>query len=328
MKDLNTGPAKPPIRLRMNKRLYIVLICFFISAVFWFLIALSHDYPTTLIFPVKYVNLPGQKVVMNDLPAKIAVQLQASGFRIMSLGFKEEQDPVQVDVSASLKNRQVNADILAIPTQSFLEDFSRQIGKNIQITGFDPDSIVFNFSDLTTKKVPVVPDYTATFEKQYDSTGAAEVTPSEIEVSGPPSVIKELQYVTTEKISFSDMKGSEKKKAKLSVNKLLSYNVDEVTVSLHVEKFTEGLVEVDVHPVNVSSGYSLKTFPDKIKVRYLVALSRYNKVDEAMFDAVVDASEMERKKLAKLNVTLMTSPSFVRITMLDPEKVDYILRKQ
>lgn len=328
MKDLITGPVSTPIRQRINKRLYVVLLCFFISAIFWLLIALSHDYPTTLIFPVQYVNLPGKKVVMNDLPAKIAVQLKASGFKIMLFGFKAEQDPVQVDVSSSLRTSLIHTDVLSLPTQSFLLDFSRKLGKEITITGFQPDSIVFNFSDLITKKVPVVPAYTATFEKQYDSTGVAFVNPREIDVSGPPSIISELQSVSTESIKLENLKGTVKQKVKLIRNKLLSYNVNEVELTLQVEKFTEGSVEIEIHPVNKTTGYSLKTFPDKVKVRYLVSLSAYNNVDPSMFDAVVDASEMEKKNLTKLKVQLMTSPSYVRITMIEPEKVDYILRKQ
>ncbi len=328
MKDLITGPVSTPIRQRINKRLYVVLLCFFISAIFWLLIALSHDYPTTLIFPVQYVNLPGKKVVMNDLPAKIAVQLKASGFKIMLFGFKDEQDPVQVDVSSSLRTSLIHTDVLSLPTQSFLLDFSRKLGKEITITGFQPDSIVFNFSDLITKKVPVIPAYSATFEKQYDSTGVASVNPREIDVSGPPSIISELQSVSTESIKLENLKGTVKQKVKLIKNKLLSYNVNEVELTLQVEKFTEGSVEIEIHPVNKTTGYSLKTFPDKVKVRYLVSLSAYNNVDPSMFDAVVDASEMEKKNQTKLKVQLMTSPSYVRITMIEPEKVDYILRKQ
>lgn len=328
MKDLITGPVSTPIRQRINKRLYVVLLCFFISAIFWLLIALSHDYPTTLIFPIQYVNLPGKKVVMNDLPAKIAVQLKASGFKIMLFGFKDEQDPVQVDVSSSLRTSLIHTDVLSLPTQSFLLDFSRKLGKEITITGFQPDSIVFNFSDLITKKVPVIPAYSATFEKQYDSTGVASVNPREIDVSGPPSIISELQSVSTESIKLENLKGTVKQKVKLIKNKLLSYNVNEVELTLQVEKFTEGSVEIEIHPVNKTTGYSLKTFPDKVKVRYLVSLSAYNNVDPSMFDAVVDASEMEKKNQTKLKVQLMTSPSYVRITMIEPEKVDYILRKQ
>jgi hypothetical protein len=40
-----------------------------------------------------------------------------------------------------------------------------------------------------------------------------------------------------------------------------------------VEKVTEGVVEVPVHVINVESGYTLKTFPDKVSVRFMVRLA-------------------------------------------------------
>jgi hypothetical protein len=111
-------------------------------------------------------------------------------------------------------------------------------------------------------------------------------------------------------------------------NHLLSYSSAEVEFRLPVEKFTEGTEEIEIHPVNVAYGYSLKTFPDKVKVRYLVSISNYNKVDASMFDAIVQGGEKGNRPGSKLEVSIITKPSFIRITRLEPEKVDYILRKQ
>jgi hypothetical protein len=265
---------------------------------------------------------------MNVLPSKIKVNLKTSGFKIISFGFQKERDPVEVDVGSSLKNTQLNWDVLAISTQSFLPDFSRELGKEVTISGFQPDSIVFNFSDLVTKRVPVVFSFQADFEKQYDSTGSPFITPSEIVVSGPPSIVEKLKYIQTEDIRLEKLKASAKGKAKLRLNRLLSYNVNEINYTLPVEMFTEGSQEIEIHPINVTHGFVLKTFPEKIKVRYLVALSQYNKVEQSMFDAVVDADELKARKSAKLGVKLITQPSIVRITLIEPGKVDYILRKQ
>lgn len=328
MKDLTTGSTKVKSRLRMNKRVSVILICFMISTVFWLLIALSHDYSSTLTFPVNYSNLPGKKVVMNDLPSKITVRLSASGFRLITFGFKKEMKPVDVDVASSLMNTSINTDLLALPTQNFVTDFSKELGSDVKITGFQPDSIIFNFSDLTTKRIPVQLNMVAGFQKQYDSTGAPDIAPSVIEVSGPPSLVEKLTSVQTEKIVFDNLKTTVKKKVKLIGNRLLSYNVNEVEVTIPVEKFTEGSATINVKPVNVTTGYSLKTFPDKVKVRYLVALSRYNKVDPSMFDIVVDAGDLDERHPLKLDVKLITNPSFVKITSFEPDKVEYILRKQ
>jgi hypothetical protein len=320
--------AVKPSRWKINKRFYVILICFLISTVFWILIALSQDYPATVVYPVNYVNLPGKKVVMNDLPTRIAVNVRTTGFKILSYGFSKEQESVEVDVAANMNTSSVSNDFLALPTQSFVNDFAKELGKEVEITGFKPDSIVFSFSDLTTRKVPVSIDLQATFEKQFDSTASPKLFPAFVEVSGPPSVMHSLNSIRTEKVVLNNLKATAKGKVKLQTSRLLSYNVNEVSYTLPVEKFTEGTMEVDVHPINVKEGFVLKTFPDKIKVRYTVALSKYNSVEASMFDAMVDAAEADAAKTSKLDVKLVSYPNFIKGATLEPEKVDYILRKQ
>ncbi len=328
MKDMKVTPGLLKKGLRINKRFYIVLICFSIAAIFWLLLALSHDYPTTITFPVRYVNLPGKKILMNELPSEITVQLKTSGFKILSLNFQNNKEPIEVDISENLQSTLFRSDILSISTNSFLPDFSKELGKEITITGFLPDSIVFNFSDVITKRVVVNLILQADFERQYDTTGPAEIYPRVVDVSGPVSEIEKLNSVNTESVVLKNLKETVKMKVKLNENRLLSYNVDEVNFTLPVEKFTEGSASVEINTVNVKEGFSLKTFPDHIKVRYTVALSHYNHVDNAMFDAVVDAYELVESHPAKLDVKLITKPSFVRVSVLEPSKVDYILRKQ
>lgn len=328
MKELKTAQIKPANRLRLNKQFYIILICFSISSIFWLLLALSHDYPSKITLPVKYNNLPGKKVVMNEMPANISVQFKTSGFKIISFSFQKNHSPVEVDVASSLSVSSLNSEVLALPTQTFLEDFSKELGKDVNITGFQPDSIIFNFSDIITKKIPVVLSLQLSFEKQYDTTGSPEIFPSEIEVSGPPSIVQKMKSIRTENVKLENVKGPVKMKAKLIGNRLLAFNKDQIEFKIPVEKFTEGSADVEINSVNVRPGYSLKTFPEKVKVLYLVALSQYNKVEDSMFDAVIDGNNLKEKQTSKLDVNVITSPSFVRITKLEPDKVDYILRRQ
>jgi hypothetical protein len=171
-------------------------------------------------------------------------------------------------------------------------------------------------------------NFKGSFQKQYDTTGTPEISPSVIEVSGPPAELAKLDFVSTELLVGSELKADLKAKVKLVKNKLLTYNFDEVQVRVPVEKFTEGLVELEVHAINVSPGFSLKTFPETVKVRYIVPLSFYNKVNPSLFDGIVDATNLEQSHPDKLTVKLMTKPDFVRTAYIEPEKVDYILRKQ
>ena len=47
-----------------------------------------------------------------------------------------------------------------------------------------------------------------------------------------------------------------------------------------------------------------------------------------MFDAIVDATNLENTHPDKVTIQLITRPAFVRTAVAEPERVDYILRKQ
>jgi YbbR domain-containing protein len=314
--------------LKLNRRFYIVLICFSIASVFWLLLALSHEYPASIYFPVSYTNPPGNKIVTNELPREITVHVKTSGFKIISYYFQRDKDSVQVDITASFGSSQVLPELFSISTTSFQSDFSKELGKEVSISGFSPDSIIFNFSDVVTRKVPVVLSLTADFEKQYDTTGKPVLTPSEVEVTGPFNVVDTLKEVRTEQIVLSNLKETVTMKTQLVSGRFLSYSTNEIKVSLPVEKFTEGTVEVEIKAMNAGPGLSLKTFPDKVLIRYQVALSQYNNVEQSMFVAVADAAKIKEKELSKLEVELIEKPGFVRNIILEPSKVDYIIRKQ
>ncbi len=330
MKDVNPNllNPNPQTKLRFNRRFSVVVICFAISALFWFLKAMSRDYSSRIVIPVTYSNLPGKKVVVNDLPKEISVNIKTTGFKIISFGLRRKQKEINIDVATKMKSVAVSSGLLAFATKTFIADFNEQLGKEVTVTGFDPDSIVFNFKDRVTKSIPIHLDLKATYERQFDTTSAPFSVPSYVEVSGPSSILQNLKSVKTELIEIGPLKTTYKTKVRLVKNNLLTYDVSTVDVTIPVEKFTEGIVEIPVNPINVSKGFTLKTFPERVKIRYVTALSNFNKVSPAMFDAIVDATDLEKSHPEKMSVQLIIQPDFVRSATVEPERVDYILRKQ
>jgi hypothetical protein len=142
--------------IKIQQRVQVILICFFVSIIFWFLIAMSKTYTDKFIFPVQYINFPDQRIVINDLPKSITLMVKTSGFRILAYRFSSTQEPIQIDVAASFKgNVDPKNDLVAVPSKSLAEDFSQQLGNDYVITGFAPDSILFTFSNKISKRVPL-----------------------------------------------------------------------------------------------------------------------------------------------------------------------------
>ena len=326
-KDFSQPAGKLP-KLKFNKRIQVILVCFLVSIVFWFLIAMSKTYTDKFVFPVQYVNFPDQRIVVNELPKAITLSVKTTGFRILSYRFSNSREPVIIDVSASLQNNMdTDKDLIGVPAEAFAEDFNGQLGSDYVITAFSPDSIVFSFSNKITKRVPVILQSELTLAKQVDTTGSVILEPDSVTVSGPAATINEINFVKTAMLRMTNLKSSVRTSLALSADHLVSTNTDKVTVMIPVEKFTEGAIDIPVHAINVRDGFSLRTFPDKVRVQYRVSLSRYNDVRPEMFDAVVDASGLPDDRTKQLRVRLETMPKFIRSVSIEPQVTDYILRK-
>ena len=113
---------------------------------------------------------------------------------------------------------------------------------------------------------------------------------------------------------------------KSSAMKQVEFSQNSVRVKINVTKFTEAMLELPVEVENLPSGLNLKTFPDKIIVKYQVTFDDYGKINASDFRIAVDYSKIEQGS-NKLKVQVLKSPSKVRSVKLSNEKVEYIIRK-
>lgn len=314
--------------MKLNKQLYVLLLCFLIAFVFWLLLALSSQYQSTVNIPVAYKNLPPKQVVVNELPSQVAVQLRTSGFRILSYHLQNSMDTVEVDVSAGLSNSASIPGAIVVPTRYFLQDFTRQLGEEVLVMGFRPDSVVLLFNERVSRKLPVRLDVSLTLARQFDTINPPKSIPDSILVSGPPFVIDSLLDIRTEKISFDRLRQSVLQPARLLIPSMVSASYSEVKVSIPVEEFTEGKLDVPVKITGIPAGYSLKIFPEKAQVRYQVPLSRFNEISASQFEVSVDASGLPSAAITVLPLRMLRTSSQARNFILDPSEVEFILRKK
>ena len=314
--------------MRFNKQISVFLVCLLIAIIFWLLLSLSGNYSTSIVFPVRYTHLPDRKLVVNELPQKITVQLKTSGFRIMSYGFQQQLDTIVIDVASGMSTTGRSREAVAIPTRNFQADFSRQLGAEVEVSGFDPDTILVLFSDKIFKKVPVVADLFIQLDRQYDTVSAPSVVPDSVLVSGPPSALRKIRKAVTRKLEMLDVKSNLDISAELESQSLVEFDPSAVRITVNVEKFTEGIQEVPVHAVNVPAGYVLKMFPERVTVRYQVALSKFKSVNMQQFDIVADASALPDAEISLLPLRVVARPEIVRAVTIDPSEVEFIFRKK
>ncbi|HEV7230239.1 MAG TPA: CdaR family protein [Bacteroidia bacterium] len=312
---------------KFNRKATVFAICLCIASFFWVITTLSMPFPSLLKFPVKYVNLPKDKLISNNLPDSLELDIKASGFEILRCRMKQHLDPIVIDASSYRPHK--NSGYYFITTNTKLDNISRQIGNGLKILSIIPDTIFLNFSRKASKIVPVKANVELSFRKEYQQSDSIVIFPKEIRISGSPALLDKVKELHTQDVVLKDLDKSVTLRKAVLINsefKQLELASDSVSIKVPVAKFTEGEVSVALEMLHVPPGTSLKVFPDKIKITYLVSFDSFEKVKPEMFRAVIDYAKLEEGS-TKIKVDMVRVPTFIRSVMLNPDRVEYIVRK-
>jgi YbbR domain-containing protein len=312
---------------RLNRKVATFIICLLIALFFWFLMTLSKEYSVVFTFPVSYSNLPADKVLSNQLPESIDIEVKSKGFNILMYKLKRNQKQLFIYVKSAKPTAQKNN--FYILTASEIEKIKYQFPSSISLIKINPDTIYLNFNKKESKLVPVVHNIKLNFNKQFQLIDSVKILPSLVEISGAADVINSISKIETIPVELNDISKSllinlEVKRDKKNEN--IEVTPSEIKAQINVAKYTEATIMVPVETQNVPADYTLKTFPDNVTIKYSVAFEDYEKIQASQFKVIVDYKKTDANS-NKLKLQLVGFPKQAKSIKIDPEKVEYIIRK-
>jgi YbbR domain-containing protein len=303
------------------------LICLFVSAFFWLLMTLSKEYTIIEHFPVTYIHTPSDKIISNNLPETVDIEIKAKGFGLLINKFKGHQETIELDIrDAKLLGRK---NVYYLLANERIDKINAQFQKETHVIKINPDTIFINFNKKISKVVPVKPNLSLQFAKLYNLTDSVLIQPKFISVSAEEEVVNKIAFVETQALVLQDLSASKTVKlalVKKEEYKHVEFSQPSVKAIINVTKYTEASLELPVEVENLPAGYSFKTFPDKVVVKFNVAFENYEKINASGFRAVVDYKKMD-KQSNKLKIHLVTVPAGLRNIKLVTERVEYIISK-
>lgn len=311
-----------------NGKALVFLACLALASFLWFLNALEKQYTDHISVPVKYINLPKEKDLMGKLPDKFELTVDAYGYTLLQHKLSLAFSPVLLDVNELTSNYLENKFMskYTISTFGHKEEFAKQISNEIKILSIRPDSITFVVSNIIEKLVKVHPVVNITFAKEFILQKSPVAQPPTILVHGPQEILDTLQYIYTKPVELKNISGTINRDVELDLLPELKSAIDEVTVQVAAEQYTEAKFEIPVIILNKPDALIIKTFPAKITVSCKVGLSQYNKLKSSSFRAVVDY-EHHSEVRTKLPVILDKIPETVLSVDYFPKEVDYIIER-
>jgi YbbR domain-containing protein len=279
--------------------------------------------------PLTYSHIPKNKVLTYSSDTVLQVEILEKGSDILRMMYLQEISPIVVSLRFLPLYPKGEEYLGFINPSMLINEIERQKNLLGKIISTSPDTIYLHFEPEKTRKVPVKASFDLTFEKEFMRYGPAVFTPDSVTVKGPEKKIKEVDFVSLGNIKLDQLNQNfegDKSFPKDSANRNLSFFPDKVSFSIPVEKFTEAETEVPVKIIN-ANGLKVKTFPDKVRVFYTVALKDFPKIEPGMIFVVADISKMNLAEEDKIKVSMESYPSFIRINKIEPEKVEFIIVK-
>ncbi len=316
-------------RVRQDRNVIIFLAFLVISTGFWFLNALRKDYTATLNYPVKFVNIPENKMLPDDLKNKISLKVRAGGFVILRYQLGNTFLPLTFDVSDMKPWASGDKTGVYTVTKDGHNRIVGQLSQGMELIDIEPDTLYVPFVEKGTAVVPVRIQTQLSFEKQFLQAGPVLLEPDSIEIFGPKQIIDTLEFIEARPLIYENLADTVSTMVGLNLPPQINSSVRRVVATVPVEPFTELNVSVPLRINGLPDSLRIKTFPSEISISFRVGISKYEKTDRSMFRAVVDLDQVFKEdRPDRLKVRLERFPDHVESLSFSPIFVEYLLEKK
>lgn len=317
------------IEWKGNKKLTVFIVCVVLASAFWLLNALTKNYEITVPVPIAYSNLPADRVILNQLPKQLFFTLEGDGFSLIGVNEDDDFDTINADLEqvewytgeAEKQNGVLN-------TQIVRDELIRSVGSNIKVLDISRDSITIATDLLESKRVRVELAWNRNVPVGYTFKTNPRLLVDSIELFGPNSLLTSTTAVKTEPLEVRPKEGEQNVELSLALTSdKLRTEVPTIPCLYELEPLTEMSLDVPLTIRNLPDSIDLKLYPQKITVNGSVGLSRYETTTKSDLEAYVDAREIEKRPI-RINVYVNARDNAVQIKSVNPERVEYIIRKK
>ncbi len=310
---------------KLRQKILSFLFFLLLSFIFWLFKILDNYYTTNLSFPVEFVPYRVDMVMVGDNPKNLTLNVTGQGYTLVKKKFAINPKPIVIQMLVlNLKQVSKGSHHYYAITHPLKEYIQRQLGTELTLNFLYPDTLWFNLSPITYKKVKVIPNVKIKYVKQHMLEGDLIVQPDSIEVKGPITMLDTLSAVYTEYVTFIGVFRSFTRILPLIPIHQVSYSTNEVSVTIPVEKFTQASLTIPIKTVNVPDSIHLTLLPSKINVEFLVSLKNYKKINPSLFSIIVDYKDCIASS-NKLPVRIDRSPYMIKNLNYYPRNVEYLI---
>lgn len=305
-----------------RRRISAFLTCLVIAVCAWLVVAFSNPFEYTTKKVIRFKNVPLKRSFHSLQNDTINVTVKGTGWQMLVSKMRHQNSTITVDLS-SLDVRSY------IYLQSQLTRINSELPPDNPIVAFDPDTLYFDFSNRSIRRVPVKLLSSISYEKQFSQSDRAIIKPAYVTVSGPSTRIDKMEFWLTDSLKLSQIGETVNTQVNLKAPDEGNITIypKAVHVTIPVNEFTEKTVQIPVKLINNNYYYNIKVMPQRIKVTFTTSLDRYPDMNADLFEAQADVELWRKYGYSTLPVVVTRIPPYCKIVKTEPRNIDFIVKK-
>ncbi len=303
-----------------ERKLPIILFSLIFGFIVWVSVNLGNQFQISIDVPIRIENLRSDQAIAIPLPKNVQCTIQGTGWQLLNTIISPSLR-YTIDFKQLSKND-------TLFTFKELNDHAN-ISNAITIIDAAPETILVRFDLKTKKTIPIHPIVHASFREGFDIVGKVKTTPDSIVLTGARSLLNTISSWKTNSITVNDINAPVTITSALSDS--LSFEISRsqstVSVSFDVQPIAEKTISnILVEIVQVAENKRIVLIPPKISLIVRSGVNVIAPLSAKDFSAYIDYKSILLDTSGMISPTIV-GPENVKIVKIDPERIQYVMRK-
>lgn len=293
-----------------------ITLSIIVAALLWLSVKMVKPYHTQVEVPVRYVGIPANFKLVQQLPDRLQVSVYGIGHQLIFPNQRWLRDTLELDLSKSLGTRRLE-------TRTWLPEITRYLPSALTVEAVQPDTVGLRFEDKIYKRVPVVSALNLEFLPGYSLLRPIIFQPDSVLLQATSTELRDITSWPTEQRTVEQIGDSQIVEVKLAESENIFVKPTQVLAEIDVARFTEKTYSLKIEVRNLPAGISLRLLPEVVEVVCQVPFDRYNEVRLEDFTVAVDYQTIVEGSTV-LMPKITRQPDYVQRVRIVPATVDFV----
>ncbi|MBF1062225.1 MAG: YbbR-like domain-containing protein [Prevotellaceae bacterium] len=308
----------------LSKEFLIFLFFLALSGVFWLMKTLDEVYEEEFPICVRLVGVPKNIVMTSEMSDTIRVTVRDKGFQLLSYSTGHKFHPIVLNFNTYANKQTGHGEVLVSDLQKYVR---QQLYASSSLTLLKADRLDFYFNYGRNKRVRVKLLGNVVPARNY-YLAHVQFKPDNVVVYASKESLDQISEVSTEYLNIVNFDDTVTRTVKLKAIHGAKIVPQTVRMTLYPDILTEGSLEVPIAAINKPAGLIIRTFPQRVRVKFTAGANVFRLVRPSDFSVVVNYKEIAAHPSDKCKLYLRSHSRFATNASLDMSQVDYLIEQQ